>query len=347
MPYNIVSGNVVLGETGKYSFLTGNTGSLQIQSTDPLITESNIDVHGIVTCDTVALKDPVRQRVISSDVDGRLIETSVPLSEFELHGSRLTGVEADTSNIGNLISSVDDTTFIYGNGITANSSMNVYGGNTGSVLKIHSNGDTIVNVFDSGQTVFAADTNLNGITSPPFDETLSIYGNTKTTGFFIGNVDASNVYATLVQAPNAVLQGIQGAAITLTGNLYAGNGNFSGDVLIAASDQRLKSDIVRISSALETVKDVHGYTFTWDDTCPGLPLSGNSLGVLAQEVQNMPGIGNLLVDLAPFDRNLDDTSVSGNSYLTVKYEKLIAILLECVHELNERLSSVETILANK
>ena len=38
------------------------------------------------------------------------------------------------------------------------------------------------------------------------------------------------------------------------------------------------------------------------------------------------------VKLAPFDNDGKDNSISGENYLTVQYEKIIPLLIECIKE---------------
>ena len=65
-------------------------------------------------------------------------------------------------------------------------------------------------------------------------------------------------------------------------------------------------------------------------------------GVLAQEVQEVfPEV----VQQAPFDYAADENgnliSKSGENYLTVKYEKLVPLLIEAVKELSNKVEELE------
>ena len=84
----------------------------------------------------------------------------------------------------------------------------------------------------------------------------------------------------------------------------------------AYSDERLKSDIVTIPDALETVCKLRGVNFTKDGEA--------STGVIAQEVQKV----------------MPEVVLQGDEYLSVAYGNLVGVLIEAVKELK---AEVETL----
>jgi hypothetical protein len=73
-------------------------------------------------------------------------------------------------------------------------------------------------------------------------------------------------------------------------------------------------------------------------------LEKRHLGVLAQDVQEVfPEV----IELAPFDRNQDGTSKSGENYLTVKYDRLIPVLIQAIKEQQEKIEQLEYIIKEK
>ena len=64
----------------------------------------------------------------------------------------------------------------------------------------------------------------------------------------------------------------------------------------------------------------------------------NDVGVLAQEIQRVLPEA---ITYAPFDRDEFGNSKSGKDYLTVKYEKIIPLLIEAIKELNKKIESLE------
>ena len=104
---------------------------------------------------------------------------------------------------------------------------------------------------------------------------------------------------------------------TMTGNLTV-NGNIvaSGDVT-AFSDERLKSNIKTIDSALEKVQNLRGVTFDKDGK--------ESLGVIAQEVQKViPEVVN-----------------QGEEYLSVAYGNMVGLLIEAIKEQQQQIEELK------
>jgi hypothetical protein len=205
-----------------------------------------------------------------------------------------------------------------------------------NIVSVYDDANIVMQVYDGGETVFGPGSSdqLNGFTSSPFNSTVGVFGNVVASEWFVGNVDS-----TFLMSDNVTSDTVTANSITLTGNIDAANGNFTGDVLIAASDSRLKDNINIIPDALDQIRQIHGYTFRWKDV-PGLPLSGTDMGVLAQEVQGT-AVGQHMIAPAPFDHDNQGKSISGEDYLTVKYQRLHALQIQCIHELLERLESAE------
>jgi len=135
-----------------------------------------------------------------------------------------------------------------------------------------------------------------------------------------------------------------------------GAASFVGSVTQNTSDERLKENVEVIPNALTKVKGIRGVTFDWKDKTPDskeldVPSSGHDVGVLAQEVQ---AVLPEAVQLAPFDTSGPDyleedvdygieegTSITGEDYLTVDYEKLVPLLIEAIKELETRVKELE------
>jgi hypothetical protein len=217
-----------------------------------------------------------------------------------------------------------------------------------NIMTVYDDANIVMHVYDGGETVFGPGTSdqLNGFTSSPFNSTVGVFGNVVASEWFVGNVDSTSLVSDNVDtqyctvAYDTTANTINANTITLTGNIDAANGNFTGDVLIAASDSRLKDDICIIPDALDQIRQIHGYTFRWRGDIPGLPLSGDDMGVLAQEVQGT-SVGQRMIAPAPFDHDTTGQSRSGENYLTVKYQRLHALQIQCIHELLERLENAE------
>lgn len=120
----------------------------------------------------------------------------------------------------------------------------------------------------------------------------------------VANQTTGNVSALTVSSTKLYFQ-------PSTGTLAATNFN-------SLSDQRLKNTITPISNATDTVKQLRGTSFNWNDT------SVKSYGVIAQELEAV------LPEL-----------VGDQATKTVNYAGLIAFLIEAVKELDSRLTALE------
>jgi len=159
------------------------------------------------------------------------------------------------------------------------------------------------------------------------------------------------------------------------------NGTISctGDVIAYASDGRLKENIKPIENALDKINKINGVYYDWVENITEEydfhPSKMHEVGVIAQEVQKvLPEV----VDIAPFDmlysqktgrRKLQEKmeteqnrAVSKeeakkeyekltieeqealqdkNDFLTVKYERLVPLLIEAIKELSEKVKILE------
>ena len=109
---------------------------------------------------------------------------------------------------------------------------------------------------------------------------------------------------------------------------YAGNGYFAGATYATAyynnSDRSLKKDIIPLNSALDKIRKLNGYYFSWKDT------GRKDMGVIAQEVEQVfPEIVGTR------------ESASGSTIKTVEYGNLVAPLIESVKELANKQDALE------
>jgi hypothetical protein len=69
-------------------------------------------------------------------------------------------------------------------------------------------------------------------------------------------------------------------------------------------------------------------------------MTERRVGVIAQDVQ---GVMPEIVKPAPFDLDEHGESISGENYLTVQYERITPLLIQCIKELKAEIE----ILKNK
>jgi hypothetical protein len=121
-----------------------------------------------------------------------------------------------------------------------------------------------------------------------------------------------------------------------TGDIQGiGTGYFGGDVIAYYSDKRLKTKIRPIESALDKISRLGGYYYEPNELALQLKAEKDvkqKLGLIAQEIQKeFPEA----IERAPFDMDDNGGSKSGEDYLTVKYERLVPVLIEAIKELHE------------
>ena len=110
-----------------------------------------------------------------------------------------------------------------------------------------------------------------------------------------------------------------------------GNGDFviSGGLSASGSDDRLKKNKVGITSALSKVCAMEGFTFEWNDVADKIGMSDGDrhFGLSAQTVEPLAPEVVVVNDILI---NPDDGT---NDYKTIKYERLVPMLVEAIKEL--------------
>lgn len=153
--------------------------------------------------------------------------------------------------------------------------------------------------------------------------------------------DGSNWITGIPSATKYQLQGlgVGTAASTITGEIRATN-----NVTAYYSDARLKKVISNIKNPLDAVRQLNGVIYKGNDTARkyGYTTDEEQVGVLAQEVQKvLPQV----VTPAPFDiaqaADGSEYSKSGENYMTVRYERLIPLLIEAIKELEARVTELQ------
>jgi hypothetical protein len=131
----------------------------------------------------------------------------------------------------------------------------------------------------------------------------------------------NNPFTSTTTASNLMVYG----DIYATGNITA----FAG----APSDFRLKENITTIPNALSMVSSMRGVMYDWtDEYLKSLKIDVNGLfpkrdtGVIAQEMQ----------DVLP-----EVVFVKNNGDLSVKYEKIVGVLIEAIKELKSEVDTLK------
>jgi hypothetical protein len=110
------------------------------------------------------------------------------------------------------------------------------------------------------------------------------------------------------------------------------NAHFAGDVIAFSStlsDKRLKDDVQTIEDASKKVSQLRGVEYTWNK---GSRTGEREIGLIAQEVESV---------IPEVVREKEMQLLDGNTYKTVDYEKIIALLIESNKEQQEIISQLE------
>ena len=158
-----------------------------------------------------------------------------------------------------------------------------------------------------------------GVTSNVAGTGVSVSGATGAVTISIGQAVAtsSNVQFNSI--------GVNTAASGTSGEIRATN-----EITAYYSDARLKNFHGTIDNALDKVMSLHGYFFTENEVAKSLGYTNDKqqVGVSAQEVQ---AVLPEAVAPAPVDEQ----------YLTVKYEKLVPLLIEAIKEQQKKIEELE------
>jgi hypothetical protein len=114
-----------------------------------------------------------------------------------------------------------------------------------------------------------------------------------------------------------------------------GNGYFTGTVTQNYSDIRLKNDLGTIDNALNKVMQLRGFRYTINKLGQDLGFNddGVEVGLSAQDVQAVLPEAVMLtgVDMAPGE-NGEVISKSGENYLTLRYDRVVPLLVNAIQE---------------
>lgn len=103
-----------------------------------------------------------------------------------------------------------------------------------------------------------------------------------------------------------------------------------GDIIAFASDERLKTNFEPIENAVDKVSKLNGFTYNFNEIGEelGFDTSLRHAGVSAQEVQAV-----LPEAVCP--------APASDEYLTVKYDKLVPLLIEAIKELKAEIEDLK------
>jgi hypothetical protein len=276
--------------------------------------------------------------VITTDVYGRV--TSVTNTAIAIAASAVTsgtlaiaqgGTNASTYTTGNVLyytgtavaSLANVSTTVTGGLSSSNTITSIttdsYGrltAYTGAAISLSASslsGGTISSTILGNSTVYVGTTAiaLNRTTASQSLTGISIDGSAAT-------------FTSTTQSSQFTALGVGTAASGTTGEIRATN-----NITAYYSDDRLKTKLGAIVGALAKVKSLNGFYYEANETAQALGYEAvREVGVSAQEVQ---AILPEIVVPAPIDEK----------YWTVRYEKLVPLLIEAIKELSEEVERLK------
>jgi hypothetical protein len=257
---------------------------------------------------------------------------------FRLSGIGVThivdaGLMSTTSNYGTWIQAKkkDDYSVNY------NLLLNPNGGNVGigttspsSTLTVGNTGGTVGGeiVLNPTSTQYEGGqiTIKKSLIGSTVDWTIDQYGTTSSDArlrIFNGGAETNGI---VIKENGYVGMG----SITPTTRLYV-NGDITANSVAGTSDIRFKTNIHNVTNALDKVKALRGVYFNWNQKAfPEKEFGAqDELGFIAQEVEKV------VPEIVTKDKTKDE-------YRSVKYDKLVALLVESIKEQQKQIDSLKT-----
>jgi hypothetical protein len=350
---NVVDFFLYAGNTGavgsKIAYVGGNLGVGNTAPTHKLRVEGTASINSTLTVDGVATfnANAVITKLLSANssfgTTNQFLRTGVTTNTYwgSLTSSDVTTALGYTPGTGS-VTSVTAGTGLTSTGTTAVTiSMPATGPGAGS----YSGGISAITIDAQGRITAitgSAGYSTGDITSVTASTGLTGGG---TTGAVSLAVDGTAVL--FLNDPGPLTAGLRINGSGLGVNVAvpaAGAITASGDITAFSSDARFKKDIEPIRDALEKLKKITGITYNHNALAKSLGLETGTrmAGVLAQEVEAvLPEV----VTLAPLDTDYDEEgnkySISGENYKTVKYDKMIPLLIEAIKELSDQVDDLK------
>ena len=103
-------------------------------------------------------------------------------------------------------------------------------------------------------------------------------------------------------------------------------------IAFSSSDERLKTNIIPITDPINKIKKIGGYEFDWVPKKDIHENKGHDVGVIAQEIEKvLPEV----------------VTTRDNGYKAVKYDKIVALLIEGIKEQQLQIEDLKAQLNEK
>ncbi len=323
--------NTINGVTISSGILTATAASISGNVT----VGGNVSIAGTLTYEDVTNVDSIGIVTARSGVrvtDGIVVVGSaVTLSSGGLNIAGVTTVSAGSASVPSITPTGDNNTGIFfpaadtiafaEGGVEAarfDSSGRLGIGTTGSNARLH-----VRSSADDSTPVIRAQSN-NQTQHVDLGFYYINYDNGATSSSFEFQIDGST---------RAVLTSAGGFSVGTTANPGAGAIFATGDITaFYSSDIRLKKDIQPISEPIKKLMEISGVTYKWneeylkDKDVDGYFVRETEVGVIAQDVEKvLPEV----------------VATRENGYKAVRYEKLVALLIEAVKDQQKQIDELK------
>jgi hypothetical protein len=308
---------------GSGGFGAGNITAVSISGNGvalSAINASNITSGTIDNARTSASSSNGASTIVLRGASGEFAAGAITGTSVSGNGVALTAINASNISSGTV------ATARLGTG-TANSATFLRGDQTYAAVPSPNNGTLSMGVSGtglSGSATFTADQSGNSTFTVASNASSANGASTLVARDGSGNFSAGTITATLSGTASALVTGtnyqVGGLGIGTAG--AAGELRATGNVTAFYSDERLKTKTGNIENALDKVCQIETLLYHANETAValGYDASISEVGVTAQSVQK---VQPEIVVPAPIN----------DKYLTVRYEKLIPLLIEAIKEL--------------
>jgi hypothetical protein len=331
------------------SFKTSNTERIRIDATGTKFSEN------FSSTDDILHIKPTNGGNRTMTIDGQIINVTYSNST----GSAALELQANggATTFAGPVSGI--TTLNTTGGITTNYGLSLTQGATNFLLYNNAN----ENVLYMRDTTNGAMLQTWGVSSTTIHKPLTVQGLFTGTQISLGynhgndySIGCSNWFRS--SGATGWYNGTYGGGIRMTDTtwvkLYNGKALYvanqiaaTGDVTAYYSDERLKTKIETIDNAVDKVMSLEGFIYEENELAEELGYTNKGkrqVGVSAQQVEKVlpEAVTLAAVDMETDEFSGEITSKSGENYLTVKYEKLIPLLIESIKELKEEIDRLKT-----
>ena len=342
-----ISSTLQLSTNASFGNMSITTASiLNVSSTNASITNisSTLQLATNASFGNASISTLLAVNSISSDVSAIILITSA--------SSYFSG---NVYMNNNLLATQPWVTNIFQN--STNASFSNVSITTASITNLSSTNASITNISSTLQLSTNAsfgNVSINNVSSSFHFSTNASFGNVSITTASVTNLSSTNASITNISSINASFSNVSITNASILNNLYcygnitANNGYFTSNIYAGYSDDRLKIRTSNLSNVLPYIKTLSTFQYYPNTSvCKQLCIDVSNKSDIGMSAQEVGSIFPEIVCPAPCDV-LDDPlsgeklSRTGMNLLTIRYERLVPVLLQAIRELTIRVEELET-----